>query len=527
MSPMACLRLFGEMPRDFAREQRVAAERFQPARRVDAVRERRARHARDDHRQRIAAVEPALAGVEERVLGQRAPRRAMRGLHIVVMDFEVRPQHDARLAARRNAAQALPQIGSRRARGDRRERIRDDLRMAARERERVDRASRARRRVRRAYLLLELRLRRREQHAGCAGHGAFAAQFEHRALQVVFAARREQRLPILRVALKAHVHVMRDPIARARRGDAQMVERRAGAEPNIRVQILRERRVAAGGVLVRLHEHAMHARHDVDHDERRFGAPLRRQPQLQHRGRALRGAAADTQSQARFAQRAMRPEKRRGVIVRRRRQVREQRGALGAIRGAEPACVDLFERAGADGREQPGGVRGGARRARRVRSVGFGVEPCIGRGRRQMAERFVVARDPAVLRELGSRGGPVGGGRRHRFRPARVRPSARSPWLRCRGRARDRRIRRCARDRATAPYRARALRSSADNARRSRTRCLARAAGRSGRPPRARRRRPFPSRSRRASRAAGTAARAAAARCACARRPRILRSSNG
>ena len=285
----------------------------------------------------------------------------------------MRPQHQLRLATGGDAGQALAHVGLGGTGRDARVRIDDGARRPAGQGEVLDGAGGARGAMREAHLVFQCRVGRQQQ-AGAAGHRTFGLQRDHVALQVVAAARGDQRLCVVRIAAEPGVHVVRDVVCSTRRGDAQVLQRRAVAQHDVGLQVLHDRLLAGHRLaVVRLDQHAVHAREHLDHQHRRFDGSARLMAQLQPDGftRSALGArgAADAQPQAMPAQRTVRPGKGCGValgsiirIVRnactqRRRQAGPQLGALQGVACVEPAGVDPALRAVADRVQRPAGPR--------------------------------------------------------------------------------------------------------------------------------------------------------------------------
>src|SRR3990167_689566 len=111
MSPMGALLGGCELACDGLRQPAAVLPGHEQLGVVDAALQQRMGHALDDQRACAGVVQPALAGIEQGFFGQGAPGGAVRGLHLVVQDFEVRAQHQPGLARERNAGEALAHGG--------------------------------------------------------------------------------------------------------------------------------------------------------------------------------------------------------------------------------------------------------------------------------------------------------------------------------------------------------------------------------------------------------------------------------
>ena len=386
----------------------------------------------------------------------------MRGLHVVVQDFQVRAQGQARLAAQRDARQALAHVGLVGAGGDAGVGVADGARAALGQHQRFHRAGAVRRRQVTVRLVVEL-LAVQQQQGGLLGARAASAQLHGAALQVVGAAGGHQRLRVVGVGRQRGVQVVGDLVLRAGRHHAQVLQARAGAQLDVAVQVLGDGVGAvAGAALVGFQQHAVRAGVQLDHQQRRFGALARLVAQLQHhRGRRPAGRGGDAQAQALAAQGAVRPGKRRGFAVAGWRQAGQQLGALGRLERVEPARVHAAGAAVAQRVQRPAGAGQG-------RGVAAGVvqglaQPVRQIGRRQVVEGFAAPCDPALAPQVIACGQAFGLAAVH-VRPPPARCARRSRFRRCGAPGPGRRARRCSPGPAAARRRGAAARSSAGSA---------------------------------------------------------------
>ena len=112
-------------------------------------------HALDDQAACDAFVQAALAGVEQRILRQRAPGGAVGGLNLIVVDLQVRAQDQLRLATGWNADETLPHFSLGGTGCDARVRVDHRARRSAGQRQVFDGAGGSRGRVRDAHLVLQ------------------------------------------------------------------------------------------------------------------------------------------------------------------------------------------------------------------------------------------------------------------------------------------------------------------------------------------------------------------------------------
>ena len=386
-------------------------------------REQGAGHAFDDQAARAAFVQAALAGVEQRVFGQGAPGGAVGRLHLVVVDLQVRPQHQPGLAAGGNAREPLPHLRVGRARCDAGVGVDHRTRLAAGQRQRLDVAAGALAGVQHTHLLFKVGTGRQQQ-AHAAGLCADTRQLDYLALQVVTAAGGDQALFVARVRPELQVQVVGDPVGRAGLYAAQVLQGGARAEPDVGVQVLHHRLLTGHPftvmAVVGFHQHAVHAVLHIDHQRRCFDRAARLVPQLYpHRLCDPVTAVvftANAQPQAVTAQRVVHPGKRRGILLggitsfghtfgmKGQRQAGKQLLALRRVGGIEPAGVHTALRRLTERVQRPAcaAQRAGVTAGRR----GFGrfAQPDSGRRWRQMAKRLGVSRDPARILQ------PVAGG---------------------------------------------------------------------------------------------------------------------
>ena len=204
----------------------------------------------------------------------------MRCLHLVVQDFQVGAQHQPGPAGERNAREALPHGGLVGAGGDARVRVGHHARAAAGQGQGLHLAGGVGGVVHRAHLLLQ-RLAGCQQQAGRMGRGVAALQIERGALQVVWGVRGHQGLFVAGVGVEPGMDVVRGLVPGAGRGDAQVLQRGAGADMDMGVQVLRDALGALRGfALVGFDEHAVHAVLHLQHQQRRLGLRARLVAQL-------------------------------------------------------------------------------------------------------------------------------------------------------------------------------------------------------------------------------------------------------
>jgi hypothetical protein len=266
----------------------------------------------------------------------------VRGLHLVVQDFQVRAQHQARGPGCGDAAQVLARLGAVGAGVDARVRVDDHARLAAPQGQHPHRAVRVRRAVAHGDLLLE-RHAVGEQERAAMRLGAFAVERDGVALQLVGAAAGEQGLAVARPLRQARLQMVGDAVLRIGRHHAQVLQRGPGAQLQVQLQVLHQGATAGAArfALVQLDEFELRARLQLQHQEGRLDLGARLVAQLQaQRTRA----GGDAQAQAAAAQRTMRPAERRGILVTGQRQAGEQLGALARVGGVEPARLEARRR---------------------------------------------------------------------------------------------------------------------------------------------------------------------------------------
>jgi hypothetical protein len=203
-----------------------------------------------------------------------------------------------------------------------------------------------------------------------------ALQVERGALQVVEAARGHQRLLVAGVRGQPRMHMVGHTVLRSGRSDAQVLQRSAGAQADVRVQVLRHTTAALRGLaLVRFDEHAAHAVIHLQHQQGGFCLGAWLVAQLQPHGALVRsgfaGRGLHAQAQALAAQRAVGPGKRGGVAVAGLGQIREQFGTLRRVLRVQPARLHVTLRCVAHRVQRP--ARTGQRRgvAAAGRAVGW------------------------------------------------------------------------------------------------------------------------------------------------------------
>ena len=195
--------------------------------------------------------------------------------------------------------------------------------------------------VHRVHLLLQRRARCQQQASG-VGRSVAALQVQCGALQVVEAAGAHQSLLVAGVRGQPRMHMVGHTVVRAGRSDAQVLQGGAGAQADVRVQVLRHATAALGGLaLVGLDEHAAHAVIHLQHQQGGFCLGAWLVAQLQPHGALVRpgfaGRGLHAQAQALAAQRAVGPGKGGSVAVARLGQIREQFGTLRWVQRVQPA----------------------------------------------------------------------------------------------------------------------------------------------------------------------------------------------
>ena len=359
-----------------------------------ALRRRRLRvqhrtgESRQDQRLGGRFVEPRWR-VEQRLLGQGA-QVAVRAV-LVVVDLQVRSQHDARLAGHGDAAKALACLRVVAAGGDARVRAGHHARGGAP-------AARASPRLREraaAAAPAPAVPARRPRPAAHPRHArrALALQLELVALQVVVAGGRQQALGVACVALQPHVDMVRQPVAgRAapRAGAAGWRRRPAARAP--------AGSAPAGSVLARMRLQQRARAGCSSSTSRGASTPAQARCSRCSRWPARPSGAGDAHPQRVPQQRAVRPRERRGLVIA-RRQAGEQAGALRRIGGIEPAHADgaAWRPPGSSAptsqprpRCRPGGIllsqtaAGGGGRCRNSSAL-RGIQPCDARWARAAA----------------------------------------------------------------------------------------------------------------------------------------------
>jgi hypothetical protein len=211
---------------------------------------------------------------------------------------------------------------------------------------------------------------------------------------------------------QARLQMVGDAVLRIGRHHAQVLQRGPGAQLQVQLQVLHQGATtgAARFALVQLDEFELRARLQLQHQQGRLDLGARLVAQLQaQRTRA----GGDAQAQAAAAERTMRPAERRGVLVTGQRQAGEQLGALARVGGVEPARLEARRAACGPGERLQGPA--GALRRRGLAAGGRGhiAQPDLGGRRRQVAEGFRVARDPAAGLQAVAGAQGVGAGEVH------------------------------------------------------------------------------------------------------------------
>ena len=319
-------------------------------------------------------------------------------LHLVVQYFKVRAQHQPGLACQGDAVQALAHGGIVCPRGDAGVGVDHGMRLAAGQHQRFHRTFGTGGVVGGVHLLFQHR-RMGEQYSARACAGAGALQIQHRALQVVLAARSYQGLRIVRALAQPGMHQVGHLVARARCGNAQVLQHGALAQVQVYMQVLRHAALALRGfAVVGFDEYAAHAIGHVHHQQRGLhgAACLVVQVQPYRFTGAFFGHRSDTQAQALATQGTVRPGKRGGVAVAGLDQAVKKLCALLRVAGIEPAGCNAALQRVAHGVQRP--ACAGEGRGIATCRVGLCAvsQPGVRWGGWQMAKGFVACGNPAA-----------------------------------------------------------------------------------------------------------------------------------
>ena len=256
----------------------------------------------------------------------------MHGGNLVVQDFQVRAQDQARLAIQRNAPQALVHVGIAGTGGNVGEGIGHAARFAAGQGQHLHVAVGIGRVVAGVDLVVHI-VRARQQQAGVAHAGTGAMQVDIAALQLVGTAAGTQGLVVVRVAFNVHILRVGQVVSGAHIGNAQVLQHRAFAHANVHVQVLRDLlQIAAAAV--RVQQQAAGAGGHVQHHQGRIHGGMGCVVDMQAHWGGIGPVGGDLDAQPLAAQGAVRPGKGGGLALG-GGQVGKQGGAFCGVQGAQ------------------------------------------------------------------------------------------------------------------------------------------------------------------------------------------------